>query len=100
MNIYFVRHQAAGVLWECPLLAPPSAEQLAAITAVCEARHGAAHPKTDEPYWAGVVAIAVLGDGDMPATEQARDDGAANMARIGLPPPELSGVASVQNPRE
>ena len=60
-TIYFVRHQAAGVLHEYPFAAKPTQAQIDALGKLCFQSHGEAHPKTDEPYWLTVVETNVLG---------------------------------------
>lgn len=57
MKIYYVRHQAAGVVHEHPFTSPPSQDDLDAVLATCESRHGKKHPKTGASYWAKVIVL-------------------------------------------
>lgn len=81
-KVYFVRHQAAGVLWDCPFSAAPGAAQLDALKQRCEQRHGESHPKSGEAYWLTVVEIPVLGALDMPDVSQS-DGGVSSSASAG-----------------
>jgi hypothetical protein len=82
-KVYFVRHQAGGVMHEYPFAAPPDAEQQAAISKLCSQRFGFSHSKTPgEPYWTSVVGVDLLGSGDVPAIEE-QSAGTANMAGVG-----------------
>lgn len=66
-KIYFVRHQAHGVVSEFPFSAPPSEQQIAAVAKRCFHSHGFGHAKTpDQPYWTKVVEFDVLGPSDVP----------------------------------
>jgi hypothetical protein len=83
-KIYFLRHQAGGVLHEYPFAEPPTEEQRAAVWKLCFHRHGAEHPKiyTDEsgnefkrPYWPSddphaLVERELLGASDVPAVPE------------------------------
>lgn len=81
-KVYFVRHQAAGVLWDSPFGATPSAGQVGALKERCEQRHGDSHPKSGEPYWLTIEEIQVLGDADMPDVSQS-DGGVSSSASAG-----------------
>ncbi len=96
MQIYFVRHQAAGVVWEYPFEREPSAEQVAAVDALCAQRYGAVHPKTSERYRVMAVAVGVVTGGAVPVVPSSEP--VTDVPRIGVPPIEVSGVASVKNP--
>ena len=98
MSIYFVRHQAAGVVWEYPFGAEPTQAQVAAVEAICAARHGAVHPKTRARYWSRVEAVDVLDAGDIPTAPEPSGEGAPNVARIGAQPIEMGGRAHIKNP--
>lgn len=100
MKIYFVRHQAGGVQWDCPFFGPPSPDQIMAMDARLVAIYGEKHSKTGEAYWATIIGVDVLNDGDLPPLPPARDDSIPRGARIGEPPVELSGTAIVTNPTE
>lgn len=67
--IYFLRHQAAGVLWEHPFSGPPTDIQRAAVAANLRMRFGDRLPRTGEPYWLVVVPVETLGPFDVPAFE-------------------------------
>lgn len=69
-KIYLVRHQAGGVLHDYPFAAPPSEKQLAALGKLCFQSHGAAHPKSKEPYWLKAVEVDVLGPNEVPAVPE------------------------------
>ena len=66
-KIYFVRHQAHGVVHEFPFAQHPTQEQVARVAKFCFQHHGHGHTKTpDQPYWTRVVEVPVLEDGEMP----------------------------------
>lgn len=66
-KVYFVRHQAHGIVHEFPFAAPPTDDQVAAVVRYCFQLHGACHPKTpDVPYWTKVVDRDVIGVGVVP----------------------------------
>ena len=58
-RVYFLRHQAAGVLHELPFKAEPNELQIAAVKAHCVRRWGKEHPKTGR-YWLRIVHFSVL----------------------------------------
>jgi hypothetical protein len=95
-QIFFVRHQAVGVLWEYPFAQAPTDEQRGALQALCESRHGAFHPKTEEPYWLTVVAVNLLTPQaviEVPAEPPAEATGAIVGQKV-----TASATATVQNP--
>lgn len=96
MILYFVRHQAEGVVWRYPFLTPPTDAQKQAVFALCTASHGVAHPKTREAYWVQVVEVPALNEGEMPPEPSAPEP--PGVSRIGLEEYELSGVGHVENP--
>ena len=58
MKIYFIRHQAGGVIHDAPFESPPTPAQCAAVLArVPEFRENDRHPKTGEPYWVKVICV-------------------------------------------
>lgn len=62
-KIYFVRHQAHGIVHEYPFAQHPTQNQIDAVRRYCFQAHGFGHAKTpDEPYWMKVVEVEVLGD--------------------------------------
>ncbi len=66
-KIYFVRHQAHGIVADFPFYEHPSAEQVAAVAKWCFNIHGFGHLKTPkEPYWTRVVSFDLLGVNDVP----------------------------------
>ena len=80
-KVFFVRHQAAGVMHEFPFADHPSNAQLVAVLKIAEQRHGASHPKTKEAYWARVVDLDLIGDEVPEVAEQSPDT--ANIAGFG-----------------
>lgn len=67
-KVYFVRHQAHGVVDEFPFASHPTQEQVARVAKYCFQAHGFGHPKTpNEPYWTKVVDVDVLGPDELPA---------------------------------
>jgi len=80
-KVFFVRHQAAGVMHEFPFADQPSNAQLIAVLKIAEQRHGASHPKTKEAYWARVVDLDLIGDEVPEVAEQSPDT--ANIAGFG-----------------
>lgn len=94
-KIYFVRHQAGGVLWETPFAESPSEGQIAAIKKLAAQSHGAAHPKTDEPYWLTVCEVDVLGSGDVPSVPDRAPGVSVNAAAVGEF--QVSGVGTVSS---
>lgn len=66
-KIYFLRHQANGVVHEFPFAEPPTEAQMKAVMRLCFMRHGGSHKKTpDEPFWTRVVEVELLGPNDIP----------------------------------
>lgn len=67
-KIYFVRHQAHGIVSEFPFEAEPSDEQVKLVVKWCFNIHGFGHSKTpDKPWWTMVVERDVLGANDLPS---------------------------------
>jgi len=82
-KIYFVRHQAAGIVHEYPFASQPNAAQQAAVAKLCLQRFGSTHPKTKEEYWTTIVEVDLLGSDDVPVIpEQGTEK--ANVAGVGL----------------
>ncbi len=69
MKVYFLRHQAAGVLDDLPFAEPPTDMQRAAVMRNLRVRYGTHLPRTGEPYWLIVVERDVLGPLDVPDFE-------------------------------
>lgn len=64
--VYFVRHQAGGVLLDYPFANPPTDEQIAPLVAEMVRLHGERSPK-GEPWRTTIVSRRVLGLFDVPA---------------------------------
>lgn len=92
MKIYFVRHQAAGVISKYPFSEPPTDAQVDAVMRECFQSFGAVHPKDQEPYWVRVYEVDVLGPDDVPVVPE-RTLGVAGVS--GVPELVVSGVATV-----
>lgn len=66
-KIYFVRHQAHGVVSEFPFEESPSEEQVKLVARWCFHIHGFGHSKTPgTPWWTKIVVFDVYGPGDLP----------------------------------
>jgi hypothetical protein len=97
-KLYFVRHQAHGVVTEFPFSEHPSQNQVAAVAKHCFGIHGFGHKKTPtEPYWTRVVEVEMLGPGDMPEVKAPGPVGvdAAGAGKVEAPGPQVSGVGHV-----
>ncbi len=94
-KIYFVRHQAAGVLWQFPFSAPLTDAQLVAVGELCFQAHGDTHPKTGERYWINGIAVEVLSPSDVPEVPE-RSLSVANEA--GMPEIKVEATGHVENP--
>lgn len=66
MKLYFVRHQAAGVVYDYPFLQPPSEKQIAAVCRRCFQSYGAEHPATGQAFWTKVYEVDALGTDEIP----------------------------------
>ncbi len=70
-KVYFVRHQAHGIVADFPFAETPTEVQLDAVKRYCFHIHGFSHPKTPtEPYWVKVVEFDVLGPGEVPSVPE------------------------------
>lgn len=70
-KVYFVRHQAAGIVTKYPFAEHPSEEQVAAVAKECFQSFGFGHAKTpDAPYWTRVEPFDLLGPTDVPVVEE------------------------------
>lgn len=98
-KVFFMRHQARGLLTDFPFAEEPTEEQQDALLAICEQTHGSAHPKTKEPYWFRVVESELLGPDEVPAVPE---KGPANGpgGAVEVPRVQVSGVGHVTNPKE
>jgi hypothetical protein len=70
MKIYFLRHQAGGVVVQYPFAHPPTEVQQEAVAREMFQTFGAEHPKTGEAYWLKVVEVDVLGRGEVPVVPE------------------------------
>ena len=57
MKLYFLRHQAAGILHDAPFSAPPTQAEIAPLLNRCATSHGNTHHKTGEDYWTKVICV-------------------------------------------
>ena len=92
-KIYFVRHQAAGVVSKYPFAEPPTEEQITAVCRECEPHWGAEHPKTGEAYWAIPVEAELLGPTDIPKPPEPEQPSAESAAA--MPQFVASGTGTV-----
>jgi hypothetical protein len=67
-KLYYVRHQAAGIVYEFPFSQPPSEKQQRAVARFCFQKVGRiSHEKTpDKPYWTRIVEVELLGPDELP----------------------------------
>lgn len=66
-KLFFIRHQAAGVLFQFPFAQAPTQAQRVAVERFCVQQNGVSHSKTPGvPYWTRVVELDVLGPNDIP----------------------------------
>jgi hypothetical protein len=96
-KIYFVRHQAHGIVHEYPFASHPTADQVEAVRKFCFNVHGFGHPKTPkEPYWTRVVERDVLGD-EVPAVPERKLGvaGKSGVAEADAPEFAVSGTGVV-----
>lgn len=76
MKIYYLRHQAAGVISESPFTSPPTPEQLAPLIEKIrkkferpdEGDDGTKHPKTKKPYLMKIIEVDTDKPGEDPVT--------------------------------
>jgi hypothetical protein len=97
-KLYFVRHQAHGIVHEFPFTEHPSQNQVALVAKHCFGLHGFGHKKTPtEPYWTRVVEVEALGPNDMPVVKEPGPIGvdAAGEAKVAAPGPTVSGTGYV-----
>jgi hypothetical protein len=70
-KIFFVRHQAHGIVHEFPFSSHPTQNQVEAVARFCFQSHGFGHAKTPEkPYWTRVVEVDVLGPDELPKVSE------------------------------
>jgi hypothetical protein len=96
MKIYMLRHQAGGFIPEFIFAAPPTDQQFGAVKRLCEIRYGTHHGKTKEEHWLRIIEIPVRGPEDLPMPKPPGDS-VKNTA--GLPPPGVTAVGHVRNPK-
>jgi len=65
VKIFFLRHQAGGVLWEYPFASDPTPGQVAPIETLMSLRFGTVSKKGDT-YWLRVVEVEVVPSGQTP----------------------------------
>jgi len=100
MKLYFLRHQAAGVLHEWPFTEPPSEVQLAPILARLMVLYGLSHPKTKASYWTRIVEAEALGPNDIPnAPIPGAPSGEPGTGRGAVTGLVGGGTGSVRNPK-
>lgn len=92
-KIWFMRHQAGGVLSDFPFAEQPTTEQIAPLRALMNARHGTHHPKTKEEFWFAPYAVDVLEPGDIPSVKIPGSGPAAMGGNT------AHGVGTVTNPK-
>lgn len=92
-SVFFVRHQAAGVVHEYPFAETPNAEQMAAVGKLCFQRFGFGHVKTpDEPYWLRVVEVELLDTRTLPVVP---DRSLSVVSEAGTPKFNVSAAGTV-----
>jgi hypothetical protein len=91
-KVYFVRHQAGGVMHEYPFAKEPSDAQVAALSKLCFQRFGATHPKNNAAYWARIVEVELLGPSDVPKVP---DQGPSVVSEAGLSKLSVSAAGTV-----
>jgi hypothetical protein len=96
-TIHFVRHQAAGILWEYPFAKAPTAEQVEALGRLCFQRHGENHPKSGESYWLTPIEINVLGSDEVPSVPERS---LSVVSEAGVPQFSVSAKGTVTPPKE
>lgn len=92
-SVFFVRHQAAGVVHQFAFLREPTDAQVAQVVAYCRSvGHAEGHPKSpDEPYWTRVVESPLLPQSAV-AWEPAAPNQARSLAQFGS-----HGVGRIMN---
>jgi hypothetical protein len=82
-KVYFVRHQAAGIVTKYPFAQEPTEAQVAAIVRECFQSFGGSHQKTpDVPYWVRVESFDLLDANTVPEVQE-RSLSVANVAAVG-----------------
>ena len=103
MKVYYVRHQAAGIVADVDgkpyaFKQQPNDMQLAALKRICIARHGEIHKKRDTEWWMKVVEADVIGN-EVPAIPEPETTGSLTASgKAELSGPRGSGSATVRNP--
>jgi len=97
MKIYLFRHQAAGFCAEWLFSSPPTEKQTLAVLSHLVSRHGAKHPKTNEPYWLKVVEAEVYEATDTVASYEAPGD-TVRLSGADIIEIKASGVGRIDNP--
>lgn len=91
-TIFFLRHQAGGILAEWPFLSPPTEAQRKPIEDLMTRRYGSQHPKTKEPYWTKVESVSVI-VGEIPRVEAP-----AGPSGVAITTPVARGAGFVKPP--
>jgi hypothetical protein len=97
-KIYFVRHQAHGIVHEFPFAEAPTQNQVEVVARFCFQSHGFGHAKTpDQPYWTRVVEVDVLGPGELPAVPERvlAPAGEQGVARVAAGGAVISGSGTI-----
>lgn len=114
MRIYFIRHQAAGVLTKYPFAQYPTEAQIEAVKRECFQAYGAFHPKAEQvlhpetgevleerprEYWMQVVeAQALTADDVIDVPDRALSLQVIGGIKASAPNMVASGVGFVRNP--
>ena len=100
MKVYYLRHQAGGILTDYPFSKPPTGEQTKAISALMAATHGTKNKKDGADYWMIVVEKTVLEPNDIPAvTLPTADSAKGSSASVEMGRVEVTATGTVTNPK-
>lgn len=94
MKVFFLRHQAEGVLHAYPFATRPTPEQCAPLLEACAQKWGAGHPKTGEPFGFWIVELEAIAEGELPKLPE------PPRAAPSVQPFTVSAVAHVENPQQ
>ena len=98
-EVFFIRHQAAGVIWQTPFAQPPTVQQFEAIRTHVERTTGRVHPKTGEVFWLKVVAVRVLEPSDTIESAPPKEPSSGDGARADVPRVTASVAMTVEPPQ-
>lgn len=93
MKVFFLRHQAEGVLHAYPFATRPSPEQLQPLLEACERKWGPGHPKTGDPFSFFIVELDAIAEGELPKLPE------PPVAAPSVQPFTISAVGHVENPQ-